>query len=416
MNDISQLYSVEAEQAVIGAMIIDGDACKTVVQAISPEHFYYAQNGKIYKALSNIYESGQALDFVTALDVVCKRQIFPNEEDAKVYLYGLTQTCPTTKNIKAYADIVYEKYLRRQLAEIGRTATDKAIDADIPSLLSEIEQKVYFVRNGSRTDQTIAISDLAEEFCKRQSVKKEYIKTGYARLDRWVRIDKGHFVIIAARPSVGKTALALNLLVNMAKQGKRAVFFSLETGKEDIYDRITSAVTNIDFGKIKSQSMTDDDWWHYATCLEEIKTLPINIVEASGRSVTWIRAEALRLKAEVVFVDYLSIIKGEGKSLYEQVTRITVGLHEMAQQTKMAVIALSQLNREASGRKPCLADLRESGQIEQSANVVILLHRAEGEAEKTSVIVAKNKDGQVGVLDMRFDGTRQKYSDIDTRR
>lgn len=267
------------------------------------------------------------------------------------------------------------------------------------------------LNNATVESETVDIQDLLLNFVKTQSVPRKYFMTGISSLDRMLRIEPGDYVVIGARPSEGKTALALNLARGFAGNHYKVGFFSLETSPQKLIERLVSATTGIDYGRIKEGKLDHNDWAVYFRVSEWLSKMPIHLIQASGKSVAWIRAEAIRLGLDVAIIDYLSLIRGKGKDIYERVTTISMELHEFAQQTRTVVVALSQLNRTNASMLPTLDRLRESGQVEQDADAVILLHNPpSGYGERDCmVIIAKNKEGVCGAIEMVFDGAHQRF-------
>jgi replicative DNA helicase len=263
-------------------------------------------------------------------------------------------------------------------------------------------------------ETAVSMEDAVMSFLSRMGKKVDHIKTGYSTLDRYTYIDKGDFVILAGEQSAGKTAFSISLMIRMAKQGKRCVYFSLETSTDKIFDRLVTNYATLNFQDLKQRSMSDEDTARATEAIGEIMKLPMHIVNASGRTVDWIKAEAIRLRADVIFIDYLGLINSRGKSRYEMVTNTSLALHTMAQTSGITVVCLSQLKRPdgAVKRKPTMHDLRESGQIEADADLILLLYNDKENGEY-NVIVEKNKEGNTGIIDFKFDGEHQSFYEVD---
>lgn len=277
--------------------------------------------------------------------------------------------------------------------------------------MARISQELVKTLNLSNNSVSLDMKQGVTNFYNEKNNPREYITTGYKRLDKNTYIEPGDFVIIGARPSVGKTALAINLAVNMAKKGYRTVFFTLETAATKVFDRLITSECFLDYDRVKRSELTDDEWVAVTRCSDSLVKIPLDIVEASGKTVSWIRAEAVRRNAQVIFVDYLGIVKSDANNRYEKMTEISLDFHSMAQSDKITVFALSQLNRDNTNTTPSLANLRESGQLEQDADVVILLHKDldEDDSNEIHFEVAKNKEGKRGVIPMSFIGVHQKF-------
>lgn len=285
---------------------------------------------------------------------------------------------------------------------------------DTLETMSAYAEELMRTIQGARTArETESVKELFENFMREQNAPREYIKTGYGKLDKYTYIERGDYIVIGARPSEGKTALALNLAARMAERGLRVGFFTLETAPQKLTDRLVSSVCGLDYGTIKRGELDIYGWRKVFDEAERFDTLPIWFIPASGKTVAWIRSESARLSLDIAFIDYLSLVRAKGRDIYERTSTISMELHEFAQQSKTVVIALSQLNRGDSSKKPTLERLRESGQIEQDADVVILLHNppANLAVRECTLVIAKNKEGLCGTIKMNFVGANQRFTD-----
>lgn len=393
------MIGIDAESCVIGSLLATSDKEGEIFGLVTADDFGNTKNREIFESFKSFYAKYGKVDEVAACEL---------ETELKVVAVTAAMELPSISNWRMYCQLVVDNAITRRAKDLcaGLAFVDE------PDDMREQAEKVLQTLNGGGSQNTVSMEDLAIGFLKRQDKPKEYIRTGFSKLDTYIQVEKGDFDIIAARPSVGKTALALNLCANIAKQGKGVAFFSLETSPEKVFDRIAASIAGINFGKIKRQTMEEDDWAKFVQASDMLVKLPLSIVKASGKSVSWIRGEALRLKADVVFIDYLGLINGTGKSRYEIITNVSMELHNMAQQTGITVFALSQLNRNATGRRPTMADLRESGQVEQDADVIVLLHRVNEDLNDMDVIIEKNKEGEVGTVKMKFWGGSQRFSEV----
>jgi replicative DNA helicase len=244
-------------------------------------------------------------------------------------------------------------------------------------------------------------------FCARQETKHEYYKTGLSVIDDCVYIDKGSFIILGGRPSSGKTALSLQMMLHMAIKNK-VLYFSMETSPDNIFDRLIANCAEEKLGNIKRQKV--ENWEAVTNIYNNFEKLNFEVVPASGWTVEQIKSKSVQAKADIIFIDYLTLISEEGKSLYETATKISMKLHTFAQRTGTAIVALAQLNRGGEG-VPTMASLRESGQIEQDADAIMLLYQEYSNNDnERKLALAKNKDGITGDITMIFDGARQKFS------
>lgn len=272
---------------------------------------------------------------------------------------------------------------------------------------------------GSKETAWVNTADGFVRFWERQHGEPpDYIRCGvFPTFDRMTYMQRGDYLVIAGRPSAGKTMVSLNLALGWAKKGKRVAYFSLETSPDKIMDRIISTYFGVLFSEVKAGTVATDDGEMMQDSAEFGK-LPISVCSASGKSVAWMRAEAARQSADIAIVDYIGLIKGRGKDRYEQVTNVSLDLHAWSQGDNILVAALCQLNRQGAS-DPQLTDLRESGQIEQDADVVVLLNRRtdaeSGEVTEYTFDIAKNKEGQCGKIPMAWQGEFQRVSEIDDR-
>lgn len=391
MDNLSELY-------VLSFLLCIDDIESQIFALLDETDFESESVADIFTSFRRYYDKHGNVDSSAVVSL---------SDSQRVLTLQAVNILPTKMNWKQYCEAVKEASTLRKAKSLSASLAYANDIEDIRDKASKILQTV----NGASDGKSEGMESLTLSFLKRKSEPREYIKAGYATLDNYIQIEKGDFDIIAARPSVGKTALAINIMLNMAKKGHRVAFFSLETSYEKVFDRIASTVTGVNFGRIKRQSMDEHDWSCFMSCADELSKLPIDIIKASGQSVAWIRGEALRLKAEIVFIDYLQLINGKGSGRYEEVTNTSMELHNMAQQTGISVFALAQINR-SGAKRPSMADIKDSGQIEQDADVIIILHRPEENRDDVDVIVDKNKEGEVGTVKMKFDGGRQRFYEV----
>ncbi len=434
-------YSIEAEQAVLGAIIVDSSALDEVGGELLPEHFYQKQNGAIFKEMVLMNNSGKPIDFVTVLDAVVTNEVFPSEADAKVYLYGITQTVPTIKNVKTYKNIVYDKYIMRTLIAACRDIIDQSAvgQENAAQLLDAAEQKIYEIRNGRDSGELRRIDSVVLEVLETLNQlngpdrdKYRGLSTGYSALDRILTgLNKSDLIILAARPAVGKTSFALNIATNVASNSGSAVaVFSLEMTKQQLTQRILSSTSCVSSQKMRMGELETDDWSEIANAASAMSKTQIFIDDTSGITVGDIKAKARRVKnLGLIIVDYLQLMRGSGKndSRVNEISDITRSFKIMAKELNVPIILLSQLSRsnEKGARRPMLSDLRDSGSIEQDADIVMFLHR-EGSANETgkdsaadsmdndiTLIVAKNRHGSTAKMKMVWDGDRTTFTSME---
>ena len=442
-------YSMQAEQSVLGAALLQADIIPELVELLRPEMFYARQNGQIFAEMVRLFTAGQTVDFVTLLDAVTGEGVFESADAAKVYLTGLAETVPSISNVQAYAKIVQEKYLVRQLMGAAKDILEQSgeePDADL--LLESAEQKIYEIRSGRDTSALTSISSvIVDTLVNLQKIagpdrdKYAGIPTGFTYLDTVLTgMGRSDLIILAARPGMGKTSFALNIATNVAKKQKIPVaIFSLEMTKDQLTSRILSAEAGIDSQAFRTGKLKDEDWDDLARASEMLHDAPIYMDDTSGITIPEVKAKIRRINQDpsrpdigLVIIDYLQLMTSgrRTENRVQEISDITRNLKIMAKELNVPVIALSQLSRAAekttgrSDHRPQLSDLRDSGSIEQDADVVLFLYRAayynsqngedsqanENEAE---CIVAKNRHGETSVVRLGWDGAHTRFSNLD---
>jgi len=396
-----------AEMAVIGAILIQPDLFAEASARLHGEDFLHPFCRDAFEAMYELCCDGKKIDPLTVLFVV------GDTPENREGLFALAQGVPTTANFSSYAGIVVEQRQRRTAAAAARQLAqalepEYELEESLPlqDCAAMAEQLLQAFEDRGQQDAVTTV-DLFADFDERQARKAEFFKTGVSSLDKRVHISGGHFVIVAGKPSSGKTALTLQAALHMAERC-RVVYFSLETSPANLFDRAVACYAGVPLENIKLRRLTQQDRTKVNQARQSMPEL--NIVPASGWSVAQIRAKAVALKAEVIFIDYMGIISGKGNGRYEKVTQISIDLHTAAQSTGIAIVALSQLNRTGQG----MAALRESGQVEQDADAVIMIVQPnENDAGSREIRVEKNKDGQCGAFDISFFGEVQRFGIID---
>ncbi len=429
-------FNLEAEQSVLGALLLDPHCIPEVMELIKPEYFHRTQHQDLYAVMVRMFTMGEAIDPITVLENVRKEKIFETPDEAKVYLARLADVVPSTfqDKVRDYAAIVQEKYYLRSLIAASRDVMDNAMDpqARASELLDLAEQRIYDIRQGRQSSSILPISKiLVETYDHLQRIsgedRKDYLglSTGYSDLDHMITgLNKSDFILIAARPAVGKTAFALNIASNVAKQsGKAVAIFSLEMSKEQLAQRLLSSEALVELQKLLTGSLTDDDWVKIARATQTLAASGIFVDDNAIVTVPEIKAKLRRIKnLGLVVIDYLQLMTS-GRSIQnrvQEVSEITRNLKLMAKELNVPVITLSQLSRSIESRsehKPMLSDLRESGSIEQDADIVMFLHREALYNEAESVndakcIVAKNRHGETGTISLYWDGQFTRYSSV----
>lgn len=436
-------FSLEAEQAVLGSILID-PACMMQVQVIiSSEHFFLPQHKAIFNAMAGIEAVGGKIDPLIVLDALVKDNVY-DTQSGKTYLFQLADIVPSTANVENYAKIVKEKYYLRALIGLSKETIDDAtrqeVDADL--LLDAAEQKIYNIRQGKRTNAPSKLSDIIvnEVYTTLQhltSEEKDLYKgfpTGFADLDRVISgLHRSDLILVGARPAMGKTSFALNLARNVAYLGKRkVVVFSLEMTKEQLAMRVLATEARVNSSKMRSGELDGEDWERLGMATGLLSGIELYFDDTSSITVAEMKAKVRRMKdVECVIVDYLGLIRPSTRSenRVQQVSEITRELKMMAKDLAVPVVVCAQLSRGTEGRgrshRPQLADLRESGSIEQDADIVLMLYRKdyyqgeEGEknqsdqeeerSDTVEIIVSKNRHGPTETVEMVWDADHTMF-------
>lgn len=394
------MINLEAEQSVLGGLLLDPDKLPEVMQILKPEHFQRPIHRDIYTSMLELFDKNILTDVVTVLDEMKRKGI--GGEKASAYLVSMAEAVPSTRNILEYAALVADT-ARRADALNKTIALSEMLESEDMAACQDMAGEIMKSLSHTTVKDTWGAEEAFLEFYVSLKDPQTFLRTGFTALDKKARISPGDYVVVGGRPSSGKTALTLQIAAHMAKRHK-VVYFSLETRTGKIMRRLAALMGGGTMDELLDHTA---DWEKLYEAGERIKPLNMSIVESSGWTVGQIKAKSIQLGAEVVFIDYLGLITSKGNGLYEQTTNISRDLHIMAQQTGITVVALSQLKR-GERAEPTMQDLRQSGQIEQDADIILLLHRNE-EGDRRDVIVAKNKEGEVGKLPFTFSGPGQKF-------
>ena len=444
--DLNRLpYSVEAEQSVLGAIIIDPQSINLVAGQIKPEYFYIPQHREIYKTLENMFQMSHTIDYVTLLERLKDSGTY-DEAGGKAYITQLAQMVPSSANILTYVNIIRERYYTRSLIlaaqNIIKDASDNVVDT--ARLLDSAEQRIYEIREGKDISGLTHIKDVisAETFVRLTKItdpetKDDYIgiPTGIGDLDKVITgLNKSDLIIVGARPGMGKTSFALNIARNVAEKGKKVAFFSLEMTRDQIAQRLLSNEASVQSTKLRTGELSPEEWVRLGKAGENLKAMEIFVDETPGITVPEMKAKLLRQKVDLVIIDYLGLMQSAKRTenRVQEVSDITRNLKTMAKDLHVPVIACAQLSRgtETKGKshRPALSDLRESGSIEQDADIVLFLYREtyydneKGEGEdrsdpnKAECIVAKNRHGEIKTIDLYWDGQFTRFASQDVFR
>ena len=433
-------HDIEAEQAVLGSMLTDNDAVLDSVEILKPDDFYRQDNKTIYEAILNLYGRAEAIDVITVkaeLVSIGKLETVGGLE----YLASLPDKVPTTANVGRYIKIVQEKSVLRSLIKASNEVIDLGYSEteEVDAVVDMAEKRIFEISQGKSQKGYAEIKDvLVETFSeieKRYNQKEPItgISTGFADLDyKTAGLHNSDLILIAARPAMGKSAFALNIATSAATHSKvPVVIFNLEMSKSQLVNRILCSEAMVDSNKVRTGKIEEDDWVKLATALGPLSEAPIYIDDTPGITITEIRARCRKLKMEknigLVVIDYLQLIQGSGKknaSREQEISEISRSLKILAKELDVPVIALSQLSRAAEQRpdhRPMLSDLRESGAIEQDADIVMFLYRDDyynQDSEKkdiAEVIIAKHRGGSTGTVELLWLGSYTKFVNLERR-
>ncbi len=432
-------YSEEAEVAVISSMLMDMGATAEVSTTLNPDDFYFPAHSIIYNAILDVYNKGQKVDIVTVVEQLKKNGLL-EKVGGSSFVASFVKGNISAENIVYYADIVSEKSILRDLIKKSKTIIDNASSGkeEVEEVLDKAENLIFDVRKKKSYERVKPITPLLKEVMKVIEERAETkslitgIETGFTELDRMsCGFQNAELIILAARPSVGKTALALNLASYISiKQGVPVLFFSLEMHWESLIFRLLSSESRIDGNRIRGGFIKEDEWVGLTSAVSRLTEAPFYIDASPAMTIFELRAKARRMKKKydigVIFADYLQLIKGPQLQTREQeVASISRALKSIAMELNIPVVALSQLSRQPERRgkdsRPILSDLRESGAIEQDADFVMFIHRPDQfekssdmkkEREDAELIIAKQRNGPVGSFFLSFS---RKYARFDHR-
>jgi len=418
-------YSVEAEQSVLGSMLVDPRTVSDVMEILKMEDFYMEANRLTYEAIQKMFLDGRSIDPVTVLEEITRMGY--REKVPRDYILQLVEITPHAANVMDYARIVRSKSMLRELQQVGADIIDltREEEEEADTVADLAEQKVYAVRQGREvqgfTPLNVAISEVYASLDElaTSAGKLPGLPTGFAMLDQYIGgLNKSDLILLGARPGMGKTAIALNMAMSAAKKSdKTVVIFQLEMSRTQLATRLLSAEGFIDSKKLRLGNLTDEDWQNMANATESLNRLNILIDENSGITVPEMKAKCRRLGDQLglIVIDYLQLMHTpkHTDNRVQEVAEISRSLKIMAKELNVPVLCCCQLSRGPEGRqdkRPMLSDLRESGSIEQDADIVLFIYRDdyynnEGENKNAAeLIVAKNRHGETGKIDLQWLG------------
>ena len=429
-------HSIEAEQSVLGAIISQPSVLSDVIELIKPEYFYNEQHKALYSIMLQMNSMSLPVDIVTVLNEAEKQHIFESPAEGRRYLAEIGNMLPSTANIQSYCKIVADKYFLRSLSYVAKTILDdvQSGEQDAQLLLDAAEQKIYDIRQGKDVRGLVPLSEaIAEAYDRLGKIsgpdKEKYVgaRTGFTLLDSITSgLNKSDLIIIAARPGMGKTSFAMNIATNVARRAeKEVVTFNLEMSKEQLATRILSTEALVESNTLRNGRISGDDWVKLATSAGYLSTLPLYIDDTASMTVQQMKAKLRRTRnLGLVIIDYLQLMESTSRSdnRVTVISEITRQLKVMAKELNVPVILLSQLSRAVESRndkRPMLSDLRESGSIEQDADIVLFLYREayyNKESQRQNIaecIVAKNRHGETGTVELIWDGQYTRFSNPD---
>lgn len=431
---------LDAERSVLGALMLDKNAVIKVVDILRPSDFYHPAHQGIYDAIEDLFSHGEPVDILTVSNRLKTKKRLKDIGGAD-YLTELVSSVPTSAHVEHYANIVREKRVRRDLIGASSEISEEAFDRNnFDDLLDLIEQKIFGISQRSRTQKFIAVKDelpaayeRLEKLHRGDKNTLRGVPTHFTQLDSLLSgLQKSDLILLGARPSYGKTALALDIARQAALSGRSVGIFSLEMSREQVTDRIIASQAQIPLWRLRTGRLNDDlEFSLVQQALDELSKTQMFIDDTPSPTTLQMRSMARRLQIEhgldLIVVDYLQLVQPRTSSdnIVQQVTEVSRGLKTLARELNVPVLALSQLSRDVDKREvkiPRLSDLRESGSLEQDADVVLFIHRkdrerfdlSEEEQNLVEIIIAKHRNGPLGTVQLRFDPEKVTFRNIDT--
>lgn len=429
--------NIEAEMSVLGSLMLDHNAIIKVTDTLSPNSFYKTEHKIIFEAMLDLFYKNEPIDILSLSSKLKEKKKF-EESNGFVYLTDLVNCVPSSSNVAYYAEIVHKKEILRNLLEASSYVSELSYkeDQDIENIIDEAERKIFGISQNALKQKFVTVKSALEEAWERIDNLHKFpdklrgIPTGFKDLDNiLLGLQKSDLVILAARPSLGKTALALDIARNVAINHKIPVgIFSLEMPVQQIIDRFLSAESSIELGKIRTGKLKEEHFSYISNALEKLSAAPIFIDDEASNTILQIRTMARRLQLEhnlgLLIIDYLQLIKPRNPSdpPVQQVTEISRSLKALAKELNIPILALSQLSRAVEQRPkavPRLSDLRDSGSIEQDADVVMFIYREDRYKETSSkknqadILIEKHRNGQLGRVKLYFHPEKTTFTSFD---
>ena len=442
LSGVNIPYNLDAEQSVLGTVLMDGEAMSELATILQPDHFYVAVNKAVYGVMLNMFITGERIDVVTVLEACMRQGIFETNEQAKEYLTRIMTAVPSISSVSKYAQIVVDKYMVRSLIFAAKEIIDNANEGaeDANTLIDFAEQKIFDIRSGAEIkglthisgivlDRINALNDLYKQAKSGGGASITGLSTLYKELDKRIYgLNRSDLIILAARPGMGKTSFAMIIATNVGKkyQDTAIAVFSLEMSKEQIVSRMISSEASLTSEAMKTGVIPDEKWKDIGRAAEVLSRLNIYIDDTPGITVAGIKAKLRRMKnLGLVVIDYLQLMsstKNYNGNRVVEISDITRNLKIMAKELNVPVITLSQLARgpeQRPDKRPLLSDLRESGSIEQDADIVMFLYRnayydkTDPNVNACECIVAKNRHGEPGTVPLGWDGEFTRFTNAE---
>ncbi|NDK08058.1 replicative DNA helicase [Candidatus Gracilibacteria bacterium] len=430
-------HSAEAEKSVLGSLLIDKDGFIVIGDLLKSEDFYDDSHAIIYNAMFDLYKSHKPIDMITVKEKLDDKNLL-DKVGGIIYLTELIDIVPTSANIFEYAQIVKNKSVLRRLIKGGNDIISYGYDeaAPINELLEKSEKSLFDITQVFIRNKLVHINEILsqryEEFAEvhenPDQIKNHRLQLGYKGLDfKLGGLKGGDMVVVAARPSMGKTALCMNIAQNIGLRGKSIAIFSLEMSKEQLTDRMISSAMGIDSWKLAKGELEDEEFSRIGEAMEKLSEANIYIDDSAGGSLIDLKSKARRLKMEsgldLIVIDYLQLMSsGNSMNRVQEISEISRGIKTLARDLNVPIIALSQLSRAVESRpdkRPVLSDLRESGSIEQDADIVMMMYREEYYDEfterkgVTEIFIRKNRNGPTGTAELMFEKKHQRFLEIE---
>lgn len=445
LSGINIPYNLDAEQSVLGAVLMDGDAMSELATTLQPDYFYVSLNREVYGVMLNMFLAGDKIDVVTVLEAVMRQGFFETSEQAKEYLTRIMTAVPSISSIGKYASIVADKYMTRSLIFAAKEIIDAANEGtdDANTLIDFAEQKIFDIRSGAEIkglthisgivlDRINALNELYKQSKSGGGPSMTGLSTLYKELDKRIYgLNRSDLIILAARPGMGKTSFAMNIATNVGKKYNDTAIavFSLEMSKEQIVSRMISSEASLTSDSMKTGDIPNEKWKDIGRAAEVLSRLNIYIDDTPGITVAAIKSKLRRMKnLGLVVIDYLQLMsstKNYNGNRVVEISDITRNLKIMAKELNVPVITLSQLARgpeQRPDKRPMLSDLRESGSIEQDADIVMFLYRnsyydkTDPNVNACECIVAKNRHGETGTVPLGWDGEFTRFTNAEFAR